>query len=136
MIARISDQRLSVDEHRTAVGGDASGACVLFTGVVRDHDHDRPVRELEYVAHPSAAQVIADVAAGIVAIEEVDDVAVSHRVGVLGVGDVALVAAVSAAHRRAAFEACALLVDEVKTRLPIWKRQVFHDGSDEWVNCP
>ena len=63
-------------------------------------------------------------------------VAVSHRVGVLRIGDVALVAAVSTAHRAAAFGACARLVDEVKARLPIWKRQVFSDGTDEWVNCP
>jgi len=62
--------------------------------------------------------------------------AVSHRVGVLAVGDVALVAAVSTAHRGEAFELCRRLVEEVKHRLPIWKRQVFADGSDEWVNCP
>ena len=52
------------------------------------------------------------------------------------IGDVALVAAVSTAHRAAAFAACARLVDEVKARLPIWKRQVFADGTEEWVNCP
>ena len=63
-------------------------------------------------------------------------VAVSHRVGTLEVGDVALVAAVSAAHRGEAFDVCARLVDEVKHRLPVWKRQVFADGTDEWVNCP
>ena len=60
-------------------------------------------------------------------------VAVSHRIGLLRVGDVALAAAVSAAHRREAFVACSDLVDEVKRRLPVWKRQVFVDGSDEWV---
>ncbi|MEP6559920.1 MAG: molybdenum cofactor biosynthesis protein MoaE, partial [Nakamurella sp.] len=60
-------------------------------------------------------------------------VAVSHRVGLLRVGDAALAAAVSAAHRREAFDACSDLVDEVKRRLPVWKRQVFLDGSDEWV---
>jgi molybdopterin synthase catalytic subunit len=60
-------------------------------------------------------------------------VAVSHRIGLLKVGDVALAAAVSAAHRREAFNACSDLVDEVKARLPVWKRQVFVDGSDEWV---
>ena len=63
-------------------------------------------------------------------------VAVSHRVGALTVGDVAIVAAVSTAHRQAAFAACARLVDEAKARLPIWKHQVFADGTDEWVNCP
>ena len=60
-------------------------------------------------------------------------VAVSHRVGLLGVGDIALAAAASAAHRREPFAACMDLVDEVKRRLPVWKRQVFVDGSDEWV---
>jgi molybdopterin synthase catalytic subunit len=63
-------------------------------------------------------------------------VAVSHRVGALAIGDVAIVAAVATAHRKQAFEACARLVDEAKARLPIWKRQVFTDGTEEWVNCP
>jgi molybdopterin synthase catalytic subunit len=55
---------------------------------------------------------------------------------VLAVGDVALVAAVATAHRQEGFDVCGRLVDEVKRRLPIWKRQVFTDGTDEWVNCP
>jgi molybdopterin synthase catalytic subunit len=63
-------------------------------------------------------------------------VAVSHRIGTLAIGDAALVAAVSAAHRAEAFAACERLVELVKRRLPIWKRQVFPDGTDEWVNCP
>ena len=70
------------------------------------------------------------------ALPEVYAVAISHRVGPLEIGDVALAAAVSTAHRAAAFAACARLVDEVKARLPIWKRQVFVDGTEEWVNCP
>ena len=60
--------------------------------------------------------------------------AASHRVGTLHIGDAALVAAVAADHRGAAFEACALLVDTVKARLPVWKHQFFADGTDEWVN--
>ncbi|MEO7261334.1 MAG: molybdenum cofactor biosynthesis protein MoaE, partial [Jatrophihabitantaceae bacterium] len=63
-------------------------------------------------------------------------VAVSHRIGMLKIGDVALAASVTAAHRGEAFASCQRLVDEVKARLPIWKRQVFADGTDEWVNCP
>jgi molybdopterin synthase catalytic subunit len=62
--------------------------------------------------------------------------AVVHRCGRLAVGDMALVAVVSAGHRAAAFAACADLVEEVKARLPIWKHQFFGDGTDEWVNCP
>jgi len=77
--------------------------------------------------------VVAEVAAEIAGRGGVIAVAVSHRVGLLGIGDVALAAAVSAAHRREAFDACSDLVDEVKGRLPVWKRQVFGDGSEEWV---
>jgi len=60
-------------------------------------------------------------------------IAVSHRTGTLEIGDAALVAAVAADHRGAAFETCALLVENVKARLPVWKHQFFADGSDEWV---
>ena len=109
------------------------GATVSFSGVVRDHDGGRSVTELEYHEHPTAAAVVAEVAAEIAARDGVIAVAVSHRIGLLRVGDVALAAAVSAAHRREAFAACSDLVDEVKRRLPVWKRQVFADGSDEWV---
>ena len=77
--------------------------------------------------------MVAEVATEIAARDGVIAVAVSHRIGLLRVGDVALAAAVSAAHRREAFAACSDLVDEVKRRLPVWKRQVFDDGSDEWV---
>jgi molybdopterin synthase catalytic subunit len=94
------------------------------------------VKLLEYEAHPSAEAVLREVAAETAADPAVHAVAVSHRVGRLEVGDVALVAAVSSAHRAAAFAACARLVDEVKARLPVWKHQVFSDGTDEWVNAP
>ena len=96
----------------------------------------RSVVELEYAGHPSAEQVLADIAAEFAAQPDVLALAVSHRTGTLVVGDVALVAAVATAHRAEAFEICARFVDEVKSRLPIWKRQVFADGTDEWVNCP
>jgi molybdopterin synthase catalytic subunit len=108
----------------------------VFCGVVRDHDHDRDVASLEYVGHPDATAVLRRVATEIAADPDVVAVAVSHRVGSLAVGDIALVAAVSTAHRSAAFSICARLVDQVKHELPIWKRQVFSDGTDEWVNCP
>ena len=84
----------------------------------------------------SAETVLREVAEEIAADPTVYAVAVSHRVGPLEIGDVALVAAVSTAHRAAAFAACARLVDEVKSRLPVWKHQLFTDGTEEWVNCP
>jgi molybdopterin synthase catalytic subunit len=135
-ICTVTTEPLSVDAHQAAVAGDASGAVVTFSGVVRDHDHGRQVISLEYVGHPSAQDVLRACRDEIAADPRVHAVAVSHRIGPLAVGDAALVAAVSAAHRTEAFEACARLVDIVKDRLPIWKHQVFADGSDEWVNCP
>jgi molybdopterin synthase catalytic subunit len=136
LIARVLDEPLSVAEHEQAVADRGAGAVVSFSGVVRDVDGGRSVTELEYVGHPSAEQVISELAAEFAARPEVRAVAVSHRVGLLGIGDVALACAVSAAHRGEAFRACAELVDEVKARLPIWKRQVFADGEEEWVACP
>jgi molybdopterin synthase catalytic subunit len=136
MIAAVTTTELDLAAHERAVAHPGAGAVVSFAGVVRDHDHGRDVTELEYEGHPSAADVLAEVAAEIAALPEVYAVAVSHRVGKLAIGDIALAAAVSTAHRAAAFAACQRLVDEAKARLPIWKRQVFADGTDEWVNCP
>ncbi|MFI7596476.1 molybdenum cofactor biosynthesis protein MoaE [Actinoplanes sp. NPDC049681] len=135
-IAEVGEAPLDLAAHEKAVADPRAGAVVSFQGVVRDHDHGRGVTLLEYEGHPSAATVIREVAAEIGADPDVYAVAVSHRVGTLEIGDVALVAAVSTAHRAAAFAACARLVDEAKARLPIWKRQVFTDGTEEWVNCP
>jgi molybdopterin synthase catalytic subunit len=135
-LVEITDQPLDLAAHEAAVADRRAGAVVSFQGVVRDHDHGRSVTLLEYEGHPTASAVLRDVADKIAADPDVVAVAVSHRVGVLRIGDVALVAAVSTAHRATAFEACARLVDEAKARLPIWKRQVFGDGTEEWVNCP
>jgi molybdopterin synthase catalytic subunit len=135
-IAEVTDSPLEVAAHSAATREAGAGADVSFCGVVRDHDGGRTVLELEYTSHPSAAGVLRAVADEIAADPAVLAVAVSHRIGVLRVGDVALVASVTAAHRKQAFDSCQRLVDEVKARLPIWKRQVFADGTDEWVNCP
>jgi len=135
-LARVTEEPLSVAEHEAAVADKAAGAVVSFSGVVRDHDGGRSVTELEYVGHPTAPELIAEIAAEFAARPDVRAVAVSHRVGLLAIGDVALACAVSAAHRGQAFAACAELVDEVKARLPIWKRQMFTDGQEEWVACP
>jgi molybdopterin synthase catalytic subunit len=135
MLIAVTELPLDVAEHEKAVGGPAAGAVVAFQGVVRDHDGGRSVTLLEYEAHPSAERVLREVAEEIAAEPQILAVAVSHRVGTLRVGDVALVAAVAAAHRGAAFAGCARLVDAVKERIPVWKRQVFDDGTDEWVNA-
>lgn len=135
--ALVTEETLSVEEHARLVEDDAAGAVVTFAGVVRDHDGGKGVRDLTYEGHPSAGQVINDVLADLSARwQGVRAVAVSHRIGHLAIGDVALACAVAAEHRGQAFSACSDLVDEVKARLPVWKHQHFTDGTDEWVNSP
>jgi molybdopterin synthase catalytic subunit len=136
VLASVSTQLLDVAAHEAFVAHAHAGATVVFCGVVRDLDGGRPVVELEYHEHPTAEAVLREVVDEFAADDEVIAIAVSHRVGRLAVGDVALVAAVATGHRREAFDVCARLVDEVKHRLPVWKRQVFADGTDEWVNYP
>ena len=132
--ADLSESPIDVASHEALVDHSAAGAVVSFAGVVRNHDGGCGVTRLEYSAHPSAAEVLAEVAADVAAAADgVRAIAVSHRIGVLNIGDAALVAAVSADHRAAAFRTCALLVDTVKERLPVWKHQFFTDGTDEWV---
>ena len=132
-IAELTDQPLDLAAHEAAVADPAAGAVVSFNGVVRNHDDGRMVLELEYHGHPTAPQLVREVAESVAARDGIIAIAVGHRVGMLHVGDIALAAAVSAAHRGEAFQACSDLVDEVKHRLPVWKRQVFPDGTDEWV---
>ena len=132
--AALTEHTIALSEHEELVAHEAAGAVVGFAGVVRDHDGGRTVTRLEYSAHPTAEQTLLDVAAEIAAdCQGVRAIAVSHRIGVLDIGDAALVAAVAADHRGAAFETCQRLVDTVKARLPVWKHQFFGDGTDEWV---
>ena len=117
---------------RAAVNSAASGAVVTFYGVVRDHDGGRGVSALDYRGHPDAERFLAECVRRI-ADETGVAVAAAHRVGELRIGDVALFAAASAAHRAEAFDACERLVDLIKQEVPIWKRQHFSDGVSEWV---
>ncbi|WP_045824152.1 molybdenum cofactor biosynthesis protein MoaE [Williamsia herbipolensis] len=135
--AVVTDAPIDLADHERAVvdaAGGAAGAVVGFIGAVRNHDGGRDVRALHYSAHPTAGDVVAEVVAKVAAESDgVRAIAVSHRVGDLVIGDAALVVAVAADHRRAAFDACARLVDDVKEALPVWKHQIFADGTDEWV---
>ncbi|OBH90305.1 molybdenum cofactor biosynthesis protein MoaE [Mycobacterium sp. E2989] len=132
--AAMTDQPISLAEHEELVGHQSAGAVVGFVGMIRDHDGGRRVVRLEYSAHPSAAEVIAEVVAEVAEHSGgVRAIAASHRIGALHIGEAALVAAVAADHRQAAFTTCALLVDIIKARLPVWKHQFFDDGTEEWV---
>lgn len=132
MHARILDTPLDEQAVRDAVADPASGALVVFAGVVRNHDGGEPVTRLDYTAHPDAEEILAGCCA-LVAEETGLTVAAEHRIGELTIGDIALLAAVSAPHRAEAFAACQLLVDRIKETVPIWKRQHRPDGVTEWV---
>ena len=131
----LRDTPIVVDEVLAAVTDPAAGGVVSFTGVVRDHDGGRAVTELEYVAHPDAPAALEQVALAV--LEQVDCLAVAavHRTGLLAVGDLAVVVAASAGHRAEAFEAARRLIDDLKHTVPVWKRQVFADGEQEWVGA-
>lgn len=133
-LAELSAEPLSLAAHVAAVGDPRAGAVATFVGQVRDHDPavTGVVVGLEYSAHPDAAVVLARLAAEARARDGVLGVAVSHRVGRLGVGDPALVAAVATAHRELAFAVCRELVEAVKAELPVWKREILADGSHVW----
>jgi len=133
--AAVTGDPISLAEHERLVAHASAGAVVGFAGVVRDHDGGRAVLRLDYTAHPHAEQTLFEVLGAIAAAAPgVRAIAASHRVGPLQVGDAALVVAVAADHRGAAFATCASVVDGIKDRLPVWKHQFFADGTDEWVN--
>jgi molybdopterin synthase catalytic subunit len=136
VLADIRDSPLSVDEVLDAVRHPRAGGIATFIGVVREHDHGQEVEALDYSSHPSAPQVLREVAGRLAAGGDVIRVAAVHRVGHLEIGDLAVVVAVSAVHRGAAMDVCRGLIDALKATVPIWKHQVFEDGSDEWVGTP
>ncbi|MDQ4008248.1 MAG: molybdenum cofactor biosynthesis protein MoaE [Actinomycetota bacterium] len=132
----IRDRALSVEDVRAAVADATAGGEAVFVGAVRDHDDGRAVQRLGYTAHPSALEVLREVAERVAAKYPVIGLAAVHRVGDLQVGDLAVVVAVSCAHRGDAFEACRALIDDLKESVPIWKHQLFRDGTEEWVGTP
>ena len=98
---------------------DTCGAVASFIGVVRNHDGGESVDAIEYSSHPSSAQILRDIVAW-------------HRVGRLEIGEDAMVVAVAAEHRAQAFRAVEGIVEDVKAKLPIWKKQELTDGSHNW----
>ena len=132
----IRDTPLDVAEVVASLGDTGAGGLTLFIGQVRDHDNGLDVTALDYSAHPTAMARLVEVAEQIAQKYDVIAVAAVHRVGRLAIGDAAVVVATAAAHRGEAFEASRALIDELKATVPIWKHQVFTDGTDEWVGTP
>ena len=138
-VVRLVDLRetpLDVAEVVAALDDDAAGGLTLFVGRVRDHDGGKGVTGLDYSAHPTALAKLQEVCERIADEYDVQGVAAVHRTGTLGIGDIAVVVATTAAHRGDAFAASRALIDTLKAEVPIWKHQRFGDGTDEWVGTP
>ncbi len=134
MRADVTTDLISITALTALVTDEHCGAIVTFTGDVRNHDGGKEVLSLTYEIHPSAGDKITEITQAVIKRADVVKVAVSHRYGEIPIGETAFAVAVSAAHRESAFKTCSALVDEIKAQLPIWKHQVFRDGTDEWVN--
>ncbi|MFP4091047.1 MAG: molybdenum cofactor biosynthesis protein MoaE [Cyclobacteriaceae bacterium] len=129
----LSDQTLDVQAAISAVNHPAAGAVDVFIGTVRNKTQDKRVVRLDYEAYDSMAiaqmQKLAEETAGK---WPVTGIAIHHRKGVLEIGDIAVVIAVSTPHRQEAFDACKYTIDTLKERVPIWKKEIFEDG-EVWV---
>ncbi|TQL67366.1 molybdopterin synthase subunit MoaE [Nocardioides albertanoniae] len=132
----IRETPLEVTEVMDALEDDASGGLTLFVGRVRDHDGGKGVIGLDYQAHPSALARLEEVAEKVAAGHDVAGVAAVHRTGHLAIGEIAVIVATASGHRGEAFTASRVLIDTLKAEVPIWKHQIFSDGTDEWVGAP
>jgi molybdenum cofactor synthesis domain-containing protein len=131
--AEVTTRVLSATAAEAAVVTRATGASVVFTGLIRDHDSGRSgVTGLDYTAHPDAQDALARSAEEIARAHPGVRIWAAHRIGRLEIGDAALVAACASAHRAEAFAAASDLVDAIKESVPIWKQQFYADGSHEW----
>jgi molybdopterin synthase catalytic subunit len=136
MLIRVTPDELDTAEAISAVGSPAAGAINVFLGVVRDNNLGRKVQYLEYDAYPSMAEkVMGELAEEAKARFGLEDCAVLHRTGRLEIGEASLLIAVSCGHRAASFEAGHWLVNEIKKKVPVWKKEVWENG-EAWVEGP
>lgn len=132
---RISEQPIQPDILRTLCRHDAAGGFCSFEGWVRNHHAGKSVLALDYQAYRELAEAEGQrIVAEAMAQFAVEAIAAEHRVGSLQIGDLAVYVGVSAAHRDAAFAACRYVIDEIKKRVPIWKREHDANGSTEWLH--
>jgi molybdopterin synthase catalytic subunit len=136
MSFRLSPDPIDPSALQAALRDPRAGACANFEGWVRVRNEGREVRTLDYeaygpLAEKEGARILAEARDrfGLVA------AACVHRIGALAPGDLAIWVGVTAEHRGAAFEACRLIVDQVKARVPIWKREGYADGGAVWINA-
>jgi molybdopterin synthase catalytic subunit len=130
----ITDRPIIVDDRRLVDVEQTFGAVVTFTGIVRDHNEGRPVTGIFYdcyreMAEREIARIVEDVETRL----PVKAVEVVHRVGHLSVGDISLLVVVASAHRRESFEACQQIIEQLKQRVPIWKKEHYADNATKWL---
>ena len=134
IFARVASEVIDPAEVLAHVGSDRDGATLLFLGVVRDHADDRPVSGMRYDAYEEmAGEVLSKIAAEAAERLGTDRVAVVHRFGELAIGEVSVAIAVSSPHREEAYEASRYVIEQLKERLPVWKKEHYVDGVSEWV---
>ncbi len=137
MMFRLSQEALDTAALARDLTSDAAGALVVFEGRVRDHNEGRQVESLEYEAYRELAEKEGEAVLR-QAIErfEIMEARCVHRTGLLTIGEIAVWIGVLGAHRDSAFGACRFVIDEVKRRVPVWKREHYSDGSTEWRDSP
>jgi molybdopterin synthase catalytic subunit len=132
----LSSERFDANELLQSLSDSAAGACVTFEGWVRNENEGRDVLRLEYESYEVMAmkegnRIMEE------ACEKFGLISATcvHRVGLLEIGDMAVWVGVSSGHRGEAFDACRYIIDEVKHRTPIWKKEFYTDGDSGWVKC-
>jgi len=116
------------------VGSDEDGAAILFIGVVRNHADGRPVSGMRYDSYVEMSQhELKSIAAEAAERLGTDRLAVEHRTGELQIGEISVAIAVSSPHRAESFDATRYIIEEIKKRLPVWKKEYYEDGTDSWV---
>ena len=132
----ITQEPILLEKFFSFTANPACGAVATFAGIVRNHDHGCAVMKLYYECYPPMAnKMMGELIRRARERWPVDEIRALHRVGELQIGEAAVAIAVSAAHRDEAFLACRFMIEGIKREAPIWKKQIFHDGSGEWVSC-
>ena len=132
---QISGQAIDVNSLKAGMQHDQAGAFICFEGWVRNHHDGRTVQALGYQAYAALAKTEGEkILAEACEQFKILDVVCVHRTGDLAIGDCAVWVGVTAAHRDAAFAACRFVIDEVKLRVPIWKKERYEDGSSDWLH--
>ncbi len=132
----LSPEPIETEPLKRQLLGPQAGALATFEGWVRNHNLGQPVEQLEYSSYPALAHKEGErILAEALQRFPVHAAIARHRVGLLAIGDIAVWVGVSAAHRAPAFEACRYIIEEIKGRVPIWKKEYYSSGATDWVNC-